>query len=239
MTVYRVGTFNLEYGRKIGVVHDEVQIALMQNDLDILILQEAADYFHDLSRIGKYNYYCGNSSVSHRQVGILVKETHHVTGFKALQAGDGWTTISGAKHGPVATPQLRVNGELGIKGLHLPTPSLWVKGKLTGPAERIDDLKETMAQVMNWLRPVVDDRPSLPKIAAGDWNESPKTKGAYSPAWVASQTGAQIHTTDEKSPHGNIDYFMVKGKVKIRNVYQDDKLKEKSDHELRVLVCEV
>jgi hypothetical protein len=237
MEEYRIGTFNCLYGRNPRKVLDEIKHACLTNRLDVLIVQEAKDYYHGLLHLYDFNYYCGVTSDSHKQVGILVNEQHGVTRVRLKEAGDGWRTEGGAYHGPVATPQLLVNGKLAVKGVHLPTPSMWKNGKLHGPPERVDDLKATMSQITTWFKPKKGS--NAVKVVGGDWNEPPTTKGEFSPSAIAAASGAHIHSTNQKSPHGNIDYFMVKGLYQFKNMYQDDELQERSDHELRVLVVKL
>ena len=49
-------------------------------------------------------------------------------------------------------------------------------------------------------------------LLGGDWNEPPFSTGAYSPAWIANQTGSRI-THGAPAGHGRIDFVICDARV--------------------------
>ncbi len=234
-TRYRIGTFNLKFGRNKEQVLKEVRTALRDYKLDALITQEAADYKFELSRLDTHGYFvCRSGNKSDGQVGILVKSGHTVDRVKYEIAGDGWWTEKGDYHGPVPMPQLRINKELTVKGVHCPTPSKWVDGVLRAPVERKDDYLEVIAAGERFLGH------RSPRLLGGDWNEPPTTIGGKTPRNLANVTGSELYyPTNSKEGHGNIDYFIGKRIPQVVRVHKDTELAEFSDHNLVVITLMV
>jgi exonuclease III len=221
-------TFNLEYGRDRMVVKHEVEHLIDKQDLDFVVVQEAADYTDQLDNIAGYQYFVnhGNDD-SARQVGILVRDSLHTDRVAMRNLGDGWTTIAGPHHGALAIPTVRIEKWLKVTGLHAPTPTEWVRGVLRGPVERVDDYKALARFLVAYFRPPVR---KTARLAVGDWNENPETKGRYAPKWIASVSGAKIVAPSQLQGHGRIDYPMFKG-CKITHITKDLTIREGSDHE--------
>ncbi len=227
----RVGTFNLLYGRNHEVVRAEVIRACQEYNLDVLVVQEAAGYAALLDHIPGYKYYTNwRGKLSDRQVGILVHNSVTVTGKRFLTKGDGWYTEGGAYHGPVTIPIVRILGGLRIAGWHLPTPTVWKRGKLIGPPNRVDDYKAAALWAVGWLKPK--------RMVIGDMNEPPWTDGELTPKDVAKRTGGFISAPSRNlAGHGTIDYLIGNG-FRVLNVIEVTDLPEKSDHNLVVYTIE-
>ncbi len=227
----RVGTFNLLYGRNERVDRDEVIRACDEFNLDVLVVQEAAQYADLLDHIPGYTYYVNwRGKISDRQVGILVHYSVPVTGKRFLTKGDGWYTEGGAYHGPVTIPIVRIIGGLRIAGWHLPTPTVWKRGKLVGPKERIDDYRASVLWAVGWIK--------KKRMIIGDMNEPPWTDGELTPKDVAKRTGGFLAApTRNAAAHGTIDYLIGIG-FRVLNVIEVMDLPEKSDHNLVVYTIE-
>ena len=237
MTRYKGGCFNLKYGRNPRNVIREVKDLLDTHRLDFLVVGEARDYFHELQHIAGYDYYTSLSDAKGAQNdGILVKSNHHVTKFKAVSIGDGWTTVTGAYHGPSQMPEVTINGELKVKAVHAVTPTHWVKGKLTGPKDRIDDYMLMVKHLNRWFWWPCR---RVKRICLGDWNERPFTEGTHSPKDIAEKNNAFLaYPTNSREGHGIIDYAMCKGVV-VHQVFKDTRIEEGSDHEPVIITFSV
>ena len=228
------GSFNLEFGRNEDVVLGEVQRLLNKHDLDFLAVQEASDYRHVLRKgLNGYKYYTWfDGGRGADENGVVVRDGIAVDKFKGAFLGDGWTTIARDHHVASVQNHVRIDGWLYVRGLHLPTPTHWVNGKLEAPAERKDDFIASVTALKRYLRwpGVVNAR-----IAVGDWNESPTTTGEYSPNWLLTKTGAKAYTPTSSAGHGHIDWVAAKG-CTIPHIFKDLDIREGSDHEPVVFV---
>ncbi len=228
----RVGSFNLLYGRPPSHVKDEVRRALDKHDLDVLVVQEAADYYEVLNNFPDYRYFAKRpAKKSERQLGILVHHSVHVTDHKYNSIGNGWYTENGDFHGPVVVPQVRINGGFWIAGTHMPTPTIWKRGKLFAPKERRNDYLALALWFVHWLK-------RGRKAVIGDWNAPPETVGEYTPRNIAERSYAKISAPARNAAgHGTIDYLIGKG-FNVLHVIEDLKLRERSDHNLIVWLIE-
>lgn len=223
------GSFNLLNSRPFDVVKDEVERLLKKHDLDFLAVQEATEYVRPLSNIDGYTYYTWRDGGRGAQEnGVLVKDEYVVDKFRGEFYGDGWTTVTKAYHVASVQNQIRIDGWLLVRGLHLPTPSHWKNGKIVDtPTERKDDLIASVKALRWYLR-----LPSIKnaRIAVGDWNEAPTTTGEYSPQWLAQYTDSVASTPQSREGHGHIDWVMAKG-CRVLNIFKDTDIHEGSDHE--------
>lgn len=220
------GTFNLEHGRDPDTVKLEVVNLLEKHHLDFLCVQEASDYKHILENVSGYVYVVGVTAGG-KDNGILVKRRIKQDRVYFYTFGNGWTTVRGGHHPETSQNQVRLDGWLYIRCIHLPTPSDWRTGKPVGPANRLDDLISAVKGLRNYFRwPCIRNA----RIAAGDWNEPPETDGEYSPQWIARKSKANTVAPTSKAGHGRIDWVMYKG-CSIRNIVKDTDIKEASDHE--------
>ncbi len=228
----RIGTFNCLFGRDPDTVKKEVRRALDKHELDVLVLQEAADYYSVLNSFNDYIYICKRpAKKSERQLGILIHVRLHATDIKFNTLGDGWYTQDGDFHGPVVVPQVRISGGLWIAATHMPTPTSWRRGKLVAPKERRNDYLALALWFVFWLK-------RGRKMVIGDWNEPPETVGEYTPRNIAERANAKISAPKRNAAgHGTIDYLIGKG-FKVLHVIEDLKLPEKSDHNLVVWIIE-
>ncbi len=220
------GTFNLLNSRADQTVKEEVERLLSKYDLDFLCVQEAVEYRKVLDSIKGYKFYI------QADVGFLVKKHLKVDRVKKFTYGDGWITVRGGKHPAAGQVQLRIDGWLYARGVHLPTPSDWSYGKFVAPAARADDYVESAKGLLRYFR-----LPGLinGRIALGDWNENPETMGQYSPAWIAKARKAKTWAPESREGHGRIDYVMGKG-VDVPHLFKAVDFNEKSDHEAVIFV---
>lgn len=223
------GSYNLLNSRKQEIVKDEVERLLTKHNLDFLAVQEANEYVRTLSQIDGYNYFTWrDGGRGAAENGVVVRADRTVDKFKGKFYGDGWTTEFGAPHVAAVQNQVRVDGWLLVRGLHLPTPSHWKNGKIVDtPLERKDDLIVSMNGLKRYF-----SFPSTKnaRIAVGDWNESPTTSGEYSPAWLAESTKSKAYTPASFAGHGHIDWVLAKG-CTVENIFKDLDIREASDHE--------
>lgn len=225
------GTFNVLNGRDRKKVEREVVRLLEKHDLDFLCLQEANNYLREFNSIDGYDYIHDKSAWSGKEVTILVKSSLKQDRKRYIKYGDGWFRVTGGgKRGPVpGMMQVRVDGWLLVRSLHLPTPSHWDKDGLTDktPHERKDDIIDGMKKLRRWFSwPCTKNA----RVAAGDWNEPPTTRGKFSPQWLMQKTGAYGVATKSRVGHGRIDWPMAKG-ARFSKVFKDLEIAEGSDHE--------
>lgn len=228
----RGGTFNVEFGRDHKIVAEEVTTFLTKHDLDFACLQEATEYFEVFKQIPGYDYIASKDSWGAQESTILVKSSLKQDKIRSVNYGDGW--YMGKQHHPATGQnQVRIDGWLLVRSLHVPSHSTWTNGKLTTqPVERRDDLVATAKGLVNYFRwPCL----TTARLAAGDWNENPSTKGEYSPNWIAQKSRARTITPSSAVGHGHIDWPMFKG-CNIEAIYKDLKIREGSDHEPVVFV---
>lgn len=222
------GTFNLKYGRDHAKVKHEIEGLLEKHDLDFLCLQEANDYYSVLNKIDGYDYIAGPDTTG-RESTILVKSTLKQDKIKFKKYGDGWTTLRGGKHSPTGQTQVRIDGWLFVRSLHIPTPSGWKNGKIDDsvtPPERKDDLIASMKGLKRYLGKSTKRNA---RLAAGDWNEPPTTSGQYSPTWLRKTTKSSYHLPTSTAGHGHIDWMISKG-IRVLSIIKDTHFKQGSDH---------
>lgn len=214
----RGATFNLLYGRRPRVVVEEVWALVRAHDLAFVCTQETGDYVEALRGSGLRVIGSGESC-------IVVHPRIRVANRARFSYGDGWTTVRGGHHPPVVMWQADLAGWLRVRSVHLPTPSDWPGGLLQAPPERLDDLQAASTGLVVYFR-----GNHRARIAAGDWNEPPETRGAFSPRWIAGATGAEIDAPRDGSGHGRIDYVMSKG-CDVVGAQVVHGLAERSDHD--------
>ena len=222
------GSYNLLFGRPLDVVKGEVERLIKKHDLDFLAVQEGQDYERMLGTVKGFNYFTEPGRGANEN-GVLVRDGLTADKFKSKFYGDGWTTINGDHHVAAVQNEVRIDGWLKVRGLHLPTPSSWKDGRISPetPAERKDDLIASMKGLRYYL-----SWPStkVARIAVGDWNEAPTTSGEYSPKWLETTTKSASYTPTSRAGHGHIDWVMAKG-CRITNIFKDLDIREYSDHE--------
>lgn len=219
----RGGTFNLRYGRDKARVKREVARLFVKHNLDFLCVQEFSDYRNDFAEAG-WNVVPLKGPC---ESGIIVANHVRVDQRKVHTYGDGWITVRGGKFPAAVHNEARIGGWLRVRSVHLPTPIFWVNGRTKGPDERLDDLRETMIGLREFLRPWGFWNA---RLAAGDWNEPPHTTGTYSPQWLARVTRSMLRAPQSLAGHGRIDYAIGKG-CRVEGIFKDTAIPELSDHE--------
>lgn len=197
-----VGTYNLEVGRDRAVVTSEVQRLLESRDLDVLAVQEALTYTPTLARsLPGYHVVYNGRDLSSRDSAVIVRDGLQTTDARVFRlGGDGWPKWNGpGRHHPRSATSVTVEG-VQVVSVHLPPG---------GPYAAQLDQREAFRTNIGTLAEVAG---SGPVVLAGDWNASPATRGAYSPATLASSIGATI-TGD------GIDYAMARG-VAVANMHR-------------------
>lgn len=213
----RGGTFNLLYGRDPARVVEEVWTFLDAGQLGFVCTQETADYV-DALRASRLRV------IGSGETCIVVHPRVKVRARRRFSYGDGWTTIRGGHHPPVVMWQALLDDWLTVRSVHLPTPSDWQGGRLDAPPERADDLRAASRGLVRYLRQ------GGARIAAGDYNEPPETRGVFSPHWIASETGSAIDAPVKGSGHGRIDYVLSRG-CEVNGVRVVRGSGERSDHD--------
>jgi hypothetical protein len=202
--------------RPDGQVRGDIRELLADNPgLHALALQEVRDYHDVLSRVDGWEFHGTRSGPRGcDQNGWLVREDVHADRFGLLDlGGDGWTTVTGHHHVGAIAASIRLEGWLHGESLHLPVSVNWVHGRPVGPAERVDDYKANMRELMVHRKqhhgnakagltmvrqrdrygsdhPLVvftvsrvDDRHGL--LYVGDWNCRPgRDEGRFSVSWL-------------------------------------------------------
>jgi hypothetical protein len=219
-----VGILNFEYGRDPQVVQRELHEAFMLYGLGALCGQEAADYRHMLQRLPFADCYTDTSARGNTQNVILVAKDRKARFPRYKTVGDGWIVGGGREHAPSPFPRVTVDG-IRLGSVHWPSDTKWVRGRVTGPRPRINDVEAQAKQDARFLR--------FPgkRAILGDFNEDPDTQGLYTPSWVAHQGNARIAHPGTK---WNIDYAIYKG-VKVVKTFKDFDL-SRGDHPLVVVV---
>jgi hypothetical protein len=222
--VLRGGTFNLRYGRKPYVVLHEVTKLFNKHRLHFLAVQEFSDYRDTFARSHDFNVI---PDAGQCESGIIVRKDIWFDRVTVHTYGDGWITVRGGRFPAAVHNEARLNGWLYVRSVHLPTPTEWEDGRVKAPAERADDLIETMGGLRRYL-----GKPSWinARLAAGDWNEPPHTSGLWSPQWLADTTRSHLAAPQSLAGHGRIDYAIAKG-ARIEDIRKDLVIPELSDHE--------
>lgn len=223
-TTLHGGTFNLEYGRTVTRVVSEVKSLFAKHHLDFLAVQEFSDYrnaFRDTDGLKVI------PTTGACESGIIVREGVQVDKRSVHVYGDGWTTTRGGHFPAAVHNEARIGGWLYVRSVHLPTPTEWKDGRLKSPAERVDDLVATVRGLQDFF-----DHPAAvnARLAAGDWNETPDTRGRFTPHWLATETKADIAVPTSRAGHGRIDYALAKG-CAVQGIFKDELIPELSDHE--------
>lgn len=226
MTALRGGTFNLFNSRHPGVVLDEVKRLFDNHNLDFLCVQEFKDYRSAFTDAAWVNVFAapwpGNTGRGDNAILVRKGVKTHKPVYKNY--GDGWTTIEGTDHVASEIPRVSVDW-LRVGVVHMATPITFGPPRPRGPSDRVDDYMACARKVRSYLTT------SAPRIMAGDWNESVRTKAPWSPAWIARQAHATAYPTGRLAGHGDIDYPIGSRGVRITGVTKDLHLRENSDHE--------
>jgi len=220
----RGGTFNLKYGRKPFVVLHEVTKLFAKHRLHFLAVQEFSDYRDTFDRSHEFAVIPNKGQC---ESGIIVRRGVPFDKVTAHVYGDGWITVRGGKFPAAIHNEARIGGWLYVRSVHLPTPIAWENGRIKGPHDRVDDLAATAEGLRRYFQ-----HPCWinARLAAGDWNEPPWTRGEYAPQWIATRSGAAIEAPQSLEGHGRIDYAMAKG-ARVVGIFKDTAIPELSDHE--------
>lgn len=228
--------------RADGQVRGDLRELLADNTgLQALALQEVRDYHDVLSRVDGWDWYgVTDGPRGADQNGWLVREDIKADRLGTLDlGGDGWTTVTGHHHVGGIACSIRLEGWLHGESLHLPPSIDWVNGRPTGPAERVDDYRANMRQLLvhrhqhhagarSGLTMVrqrerygsdhplvvftvarVADRHGL--LYVGDWNCRPgRDEGRFSVSWLGMHATMAVGKAPNTSGHGyGIDLPLV------------------------------
>lgn len=134
---FLLGTWNLRYGRPAESVGAQVRRVLHDHQLDVLVLQEAADYHRQLRLVPGYACHADPAPGRGHQV-ILVKYGHRIRHPKMLRTSPrGWTLVTGGRHRPLWVASLVVDDWLRVVDVHQPPSVNWRRGVPYGPPMRV------------------------------------------------------------------------------------------------------
>lgn len=133
----RVGSWNVRYGRPPATVRAQVDKVLHAHDLDVLVLQEAADYHQQLRLIPGYACLADERPGMGHQV-ILMRYGHRMSHPKTIRTSPrGWTLVTGGRHRPLYVASMIVDDWLRIIDVHKPPSVRWRRGVPYGPPMRV------------------------------------------------------------------------------------------------------
>lgn len=209
----RGGIYNCLYGRNPRAVRRFVRAKMRTHDLGFLLLQEVSDYIEVLSTLPGYTLFCFDKG----DEAVLVKNTVPATGAKTRRMTDTrYFRVNGKLAPYFHMPSVLLDDWLRVCSLHMPVSVDWTGGEAGGPALRVIAYSEYAAKLVEFDQQHRRIEPAAALLYGGDWNESPKSEGVFSPSWIAESCGMSIQRVvneDRALGHRLIDYAMVRGGI--------------------------
>lgn len=148
----RVGTWNLLYGRDPKVVAAQVRQVLASRDLDVLMLQEAADYHHALSNLAGWRLLAYEGRGKAHNV-MLVRDELPITRPRLVKLSPvGWWLVTGGRHAPLYATSCVVLW-CRLVDVHLPPSVNWTpRGRITGPVQRVAAYAAAAGKLVRWAK---------------------------------------------------------------------------------------
>lgn len=148
----RVATWNVLYGRDPRVVRKQVALVLTQWNLDVLCLQEAADYHTELSKVPGYRMVAFPEPGRWHQV-VMVRDGVPVRRPKPVRLSPhGWRLVAGGSHSELWGTHLIVDSWLRVLDIHMPPSVNWRRGVIWGPPMRVAAYAAAAGKIPRWTR---------------------------------------------------------------------------------------
>lgn len=203
-TMLRVGQWNVQRGHPPTDHATMMLNAFDAERLDVLLLQEMADYIGPLRhrlKVWGHALVAFTDTRGSRDCAILVRRGLDIGRTWSFDAGTGWFTHDGAEHAPAHPVAAFVEGVMFVS-VHAPVSVNWRAGVPFGPLRRV----AAYIGHSRKLGKLFEHHRGIPMCVAGDWNATPTDRGIATPHAVAKGAGAVLHNPGESTGHGPIDY---------------------------------
>lgn len=146
-----VGTWNLRYGRDPRTVRGQVVLELSRLNLDILCLQEAADYHQVLDTIPGYRMIAYPAYGKWHNV-VLVRDGLQIRRPASVRLSPrGWRLATLGRHSPLWGTAVTVEW-LRVLDIHMPPSVNWRRGRIWGPPMRVAAYASAAGRIRAWHR---------------------------------------------------------------------------------------
>lgn len=133
----RVGSWNVRFGRPPQMTAAQVSRVLIEHRLDVLVLQEAADYHRELRLIPGYLCVAFDKPGQAHQV-IMVRYGNRIAHPQSIRTSPrGWQLVTGGRHRPLYVTSVLVADWLRVVDVHQPPSVSWRRGVPHGPPMRV------------------------------------------------------------------------------------------------------
>lgn len=150
-----LASWNVEYGRRPDVVRRQLVQLLDARRPDVVALQEAADYHHELraaaSQLGYRMLAYGGHGRMHQV--ILARGKHRATGPRLVQLSPlGWPLADGTgAHAPLYAVSWAVDW-LRVVDVHMPPSVNWRRGVPYGPPRKLAAYAAGAGKLTRWAK---------------------------------------------------------------------------------------
>lgn len=200
----RVALWNPRRGRNDSHVVDLIDGIMATRDLDALLLCEATEYVDNLRRAqhnAPWRVLANSARPGADEVAIILRDGLTFARFDSRRlAADGWFTSRGHRVAPrhLAAVDVRVGHTCTTLAVtHFPPSGRWRLGRLVGPRRRVLATRRQARNLVTWANHYAAHR----LVLAADWNETPSTRGRWSPHWIARRAGLHV-VAPRQGTHG-------------------------------------
>lgn len=231
----KVGTFNIQRDHAVKPHTDMVIKTFLDNNLDVLMIQEAGDYYTAIKRAAArqgIQCICYDNRVAAREQITLVKAGLPITRPRAIQAADRWywRQWNHWSFNPYIT--VVAIRDTWFVNLHSPVGVDWPNGHPTG----WDDLVRAYLQHTDTLVRFAKTHPHRALVFAGDHNARPFEYGPGTPRDLEHRIKGTLIDPKKSTGHGPIDFPIIrngdKTNIAVSKVRVHGPSKPRSDHRL-------
>lgn len=149
----RVGSWNVRFGRNPNTVNAQVDYVLRQHQLDVLVLQEAADYHRQLRNVPGYLCVAFDKPGQGHQV-IMVRYGNRIAHPQSIRTSPrGWALVTGGRHRPLYVTSVLVADWLRVVDVHKPPSVNWRRRMPYGPPMRVAAYIASTRRLLRIARP--------------------------------------------------------------------------------------
>lgn len=230
----RGGSWNMRRDRDRGMAATGALQAMVDHDLDFLLLQETRQYLGKLAALPDTRLVAWDER-GRANTAVLVRDGVDVSSYWCPRmTTEGWF-VAGTDHETTDKHMVTalLDDWLRVGSLHYPPSVRFGDGWLPrGPVRRVAAFAQHARREVRFVR---RRPPQRALLLGGDRNATPGARGRYSPRWVADKTGLEVFAPDGPThggTHGRtIDFALGRG-VDVRCKTGD---RYGSDHRLVVM----